>query len=899
MNLLSKLNICAPLCITLTSFLFFWSPVHLSLFVPTELEHSATLEGPNPICLDHHTLIGSGEFYQMNWSPTESGWVEPPTDPMMYPYTQTVSMQGTTITADVTLSHPTNDTNTLDENYACPAGCAHNVNNIDHSALLGQDTIFRFWKSNADQLITMTMVFSEPILVYELGMGGPNTAGGGTILSVWDDSISIDGNQNLDVLTANVVLPNSSVHPSPGVNTFYTATDDPALESTVNYYAHDNMSNYSWGVSGDITNAAPAPINYLDEYVGLGPGTGGDILLGQENGFYYNISRDNKRSWVTVDYAGMSVKSISWQLFREDLVAFDAAIAGATATIGDYVNYLTNTNRSAYFAPFTFQTLACPGDEFIYCVDGTGPTNVNLSADPTKTSNVIWYNSANIQVGTGATLNVSNATLGMADGNETFTYTGTDIASGCAGYSCCPFSVSAVTCCPTLTGFTNQTCSDNSTPLISTDDYISFDLDPTGFQLNGNYNVSISSGSILPTTAAYGVPTTFQLQSGSIGAGDVTLTITDAIDPSCTLDTIVVAPNECVLFDLEKTADKSSAEVGDTIFYTYTITNNGLDPLTLSDITDDKLGAIATQEIGTVRVTDQLQALWRFEDATSTTISDNSGVLPNLDLAIVGSNFSWGADSLDFTGANRAENTTNNNKLHTSITASGELTVEAWIQPDNNTQAGASRIISQSLNNTNRNWQLMQNGSRYEFRLRTSDHGTNEAETNLGVISTSPTLQHVVYTFDGTTAQFYINGAAVYTSGAVNPTGDFTTWDPNYDLALGNENSVPETDTDRDWQGEFHLLAVYSKALSIMEVMQNYTEGTGPAFVDKTLANSESATYSAFYEVTGSEPIGPYKNIADVLGIPITGPAMTAIDSASVYLGCIIPSCFGITMMRN
>jgi hypothetical protein len=56
--------------------------------------------------------------------------------------------------------------------------------------------------------------------------------------------------------------------------------------------------------------------------------------------------------------------------------------------------------------------------------------------------------------------------------------------------------------------------------------------------------------------------------------------------------------------------------------------------------------------------------------------------------------------------------------------------------------------------------------------------------------------------------------------------GDFSTWDNSYLFALANE-----LQDDRPWLGEFHLVAVYSAALSGTEVQQNYQAGANPPFV--------------------------------------------------------------------
>lgn len=109
------------------------------------------------------------------------------------------------------------------------------------------------------------------------------------------------------------------------------------------------------------------------------------------------------------------------------------------------------------------------------------------------------------------------------------------------------------------TGYTNSTecgitdadladllCNNNGTANDPDDDYITFTLNPTGANLGGNgYTVSVSSGTITPVTGAYGTETSFQLQDGSAGAGNVIVTITDVDSTSCSFDVTITDPGVC------------------------------------------------------------------------------------------------------------------------------------------------------------------------------------------------------------------------------------------------------------------------------------------------------------------------------------------------------------------
>ena len=89
------------------------------------------------------------------------------------------------------------------------------------------------------------------------------------------------------------------------------------------------------------------------------------------------------------------------------------------------------------------------------------------------------------------------------------------------------------------------TCNENNTPSDDTDDIIIFNLDPQITNGAAGYSLVVSSGSITPTNAIYGGVTNFQLQDGSAGAGDITVTIIDDNDSNCTLDVLIVDPGSC------------------------------------------------------------------------------------------------------------------------------------------------------------------------------------------------------------------------------------------------------------------------------------------------------------------------------------------------------------------
>ena len=101
-------------------------------------------------------------------------------------------------------------------------------------------------------------------------------------------------------------------------------------------------------------------------------------------------------------------------------------------------------------------------------------------------------------------------------------------------------------------------------------------------------------------------------------------------------------------------------------------------------------------------------------------------------------------------------------------------------------------------------------------------------------------------------------------------TGTFSNWDANFHFGLANEFGA-----DRGWLGEYHLVAIYNRALTSEEVSQNYEAGSGTV----TLMPDESievAVVAALDEDT--------TNTATVIGTPPVGDPVSDSDTASVVV---------------
>ncbi|NNE55385.1 MAG: LamG domain-containing protein, partial [Flavobacteriales bacterium] len=238
------------------------------------------------------------------------------------------------------------------------------------------------------------------------------------------------------------------------------------------------------------------------------------------------------------------------------------------------------------------------------------------------------------------------------------------------------------------------------------------------------------------------------------------------------------------------------------------------------------------------RVNDGLLSLYNFQNVSGAYVHDISGVGTPMMLKIEDTEVTeWmSGGGLSINGPTKIRSFTPASKITDGIVATGALTMEAWISPANTNQEGPARIMSVSYGTSNRNMMLGQEGHEYAARVRTSTTSNNGTPDFLSATnSAQSTLQHVIYTLDiDGNESFFINGELVSTGSR---TGDIEGWDTDYSLVLANE-----IDAFRAWMGEMYLVAVYDKALSAEEVVQNFQAGhliEGPELSTQTCAGED------------------------------------------------------------
>ena len=139
-----------------------------------------------------------------------------------------------------------------------------------------------------------------------------------------------------------------------------------------------------------------------------------DLNTGTASGYAFDLTNSEN---MTLDATAATAGTINLQYYVEDNI-------GCSTTIEHTI------------------TLTLPESKLI-CDDASNYVEIAAQAGLT---NVVWFNSADTQVGLGDTLVVDANTLGMGDGMDSYYYTAED-ASGCEAGLCCSVIVTLEDCC--------------------------------------------------------------------------------------------------------------------------------------------------------------------------------------------------------------------------------------------------------------------------------------------------------------------------------------------------------------------------------------------------------------------------------------------------------------------
>ena len=161
------------------------------------------------------------------------------------------------------------------------------------------------------------------------------------------------------------------------------------------------------------------------------------------------------------------------------------------------------------------------------------------------------------------------------------------------------------------------------------------------------------------------------------------------------------------------------------------------------------------------RVRDGLVALYDFGSPDGALVPDRSGFLEAADAKLDDPDAVRLADgALAIDRPTRLRSRERVAKIADLVRVSGELTVEAWIEPVAQDEATSAGIVMMSNTTSQHNFALAQVGDRFEARFRTSRTGTGEARPiRTPDASARPALTHLAFTRDRTgRARVFVDG---------------------------------------------------------------------------------------------------------------------------------------------
>ncbi|MBA2115143.1 DUF1592 domain-containing protein [Bremerella alba] len=210
-------------------------------------------------------------------------------------------------------------------------------------------------------------------------------------------------------------------------------------------------------------------------------------------------------------------------------------------------------------------------------------------------------------------------------------------------------------------------------------------------------------------------------------------------------------------------------------------------------------------------------AFYDFSEGSGDVVHDRSRNDSSLYLKIQSpESVRWTSNGLVVHKSTRIFTTEPPRPMTAALRKTNEITIEAWITPQNLQQNGPARIVTFSRDTSNRNFTLGQEKKKYDARLRTKKtdrNGLPAVGSDAGQVKTQRT--HVVYTKDQQgLARLYIDGQP---AGERKGLGDFSNWDGEMVFGLANEVTG-----DRPWLGTLHSVAIYDRAFDAEEVGVQY-----------------------------------------------------------------------------
>ncbi len=224
-----------------------------------------------------------------------------------------------------------------------------------------------------------------------------------------------------------------------------------------------------------------------------------------------------------------------------------------------------------------------------------------------------------------------------------------------------------------------------------------------------------------------------------------------------------------------------------------------------------------------LRASGGLLALYLFREGAGAAVRDVSGAGEPLDLQIeVPAGAAWKPRGLAIQSRSLIASPGPPAKILQVCRKSREITLEAWVTPTKAQADYEGCIVGLGSDEPQRNFLLAQGSRNHGFNLWAGWIRTG-AGGGMPLVapprSAEARLTHLAYARAATGVErLYVNG--LERAARVAP-GDFAGWDDTLRLCLADETATGE----RMWTGEYHLVAVYGRALTPQEVVRNLRAG--------------------------------------------------------------------------
>lgn len=219
------------------------------------------------------------------------------------------------------------------------------------------------------------------------------------------------------------------------------------------------------------------------------------------------------------------------------------------------------------------------------------------------------------------------------------------------------------------------------------------------------------------------------------------------------------------------------------------------------------------------------------EPAGATTIRDVSGILPAADLTLAQGTITLSGTSLRTSNDAALVDLSPTNLAGQRITdackISNALTVEAWINPDNNPVTSRFISLNSDTSLDINNFFMLNSNGRVQGTTRVSlapQFGIGINDNNGVAVQTKQFVAmrygNGVFTLD------VIRNNAVTLHRTLNAPGDFASWSNQFKLVVLNGSRYADNRDTRPFAGEIYSIAVYCRALSDDEVAKDAALGS-------------------------------------------------------------------------